>query len=132
MTKPFSPAEMVARVQSLLRRLNNNDSSEQPEALVTGIFKLTVEDELFYKNDEPIDLTPTEFELIRTLMNNENQLLSRNQLIDAVWGENFVGDPKIIDVNIRRLRQKIEDDPAQPKYIKTHWGRGYIWSGLGE
>lgn len=132
MTKPFSPAEMVARVQSLLRRLNNNDSSEQPEALVTGIFKLTVEDELFYKNNEPIDLTPTEFELIRTLMNNESQLLSRNQLIDAVWGENFVGDPKIIDVNIRRLRQKIEDDPAQPRYIKTHWGRGYIWSGLGE
>lgn len=128
-TKPFSPAEMIARVQSLQRRLNSEPVTKLTEVLVSGIFKLTAEDERFYKEEKSINLTPTEFELVRTLMKNQNQLLSREQLIDAVWGKNFVGDPKIIDVNIRRLRQKIEDDPAQPKYIQTHWGRGYIWNG---
>lgn len=128
-TKPFSPSEMIARVRSLLRRLNSEPLKKPTEILKSGVFRLTAEDECFYKGAEPIDLTPTEFELVRTLMKNKNQLLSREQLIDAVWGKNFVGDAKIIDVNIRRLRQKIEDDPAQPKYIQTHWGRGYLWDG---
>ncbi|MFT8363781.1 MAG: response regulator transcription factor [Sporolactobacillus sp.] len=132
-TKPFSPAEMVARVQSLLRRLTStHDSKEKAGTLETGLFKLTLEDELFYKNGVLIDLTPTEFDMVHTLMTHENQVLTREELIEAVWGGNFVGDAKIIDVNIRRLRQKIEDDPANPRYIKTHWGRGYIWNGAGE
>ncbi|MFT8872156.1 MAG: response regulator transcription factor [Sporolactobacillus sp.] len=131
-TKPFSVAEMIARVRSLFRRLPAQVVDRQPVIRVSGKFKLDEDDERFFKDNEPIDLTPTEFSLIKALIVNEDQLLSRNALIDAVWGKNFVGDAKIIDVNIRRLRQKIEEDPSDPKYIRTHWGRGYIWSGTGE
>lgn len=128
-TKPFSPAEMIARVQALLRRLNGNEINADSEYIVSSVFKLSKKNEQFFKNDQLIELTPTEFTLIKTLMENENGLLSRDELLDLVWGKNFVGDAKIVDVNIRRLRQKIEDEPSEPSYIMTHWGRGYFWNG---
>lgn len=131
-TKPFSPAEMIARVKSLLRRMRTNVDTVPPRKrtiLVSGPFKLSLEDERFFKGDQLIELTPTEFELVKILIENKNRLLTRDELLDDVWGANFVGDTKIVDVNIRRLRQKIEENPSKPFYIKTHWGRGYIWNG---
>ncbi len=130
-TKPFSPAEMLARVQALLRRMDlERKKRDQNNGIIrSSLFTLSLDDEQFYKGDELIELTPTEFELVKVLMENENKLLSRRALLESVWGKNFVGDMKIIDVNIRRIRQKIEDDPSSPQYIATHWGKGYIWTG---
>jgi DNA-binding response OmpR family regulator len=128
-TKPFSPAEMIARIQALGRRLGLQDKKDEAETIVSSIFRLCENNEQFFRNDQLIELTPTEFQLIKVLMQHADQLLSRDELLDKVWGKNFVGDAKIVDVNVRRLRQKIEDDPSNPRYIVTHWGRGYFWHG---
>lgn len=130
-TKPFSPAEMLARVQAVLRRMDlERKKRDQNNGVIrSSLFTLSLNDEQFYRGDELIELTPTEFELVKVLMENENKLLSRRALLESVWGKNFVGDMKIIDVNIRRIRQKIEDNPSSPQYIATHWGKGYIWTG---
>ncbi|MCO7175432.1 response regulator transcription factor [Sporolactobacillus kofuensis] len=127
-TKPFSPAEMIARVKAVLRRLNDPVSQVQNEYITSSPFKLSKKNEQFFKDDQLIELTPTEFLLIETLMEHEDSLLSRDELLEHVWGTHF-GDAKIVDVNIRRLRQKIEEDPSDPQYICTHWGRGYFWHG---
>jgi DNA-binding response OmpR family regulator len=128
-TKPFSPAEMIARIQALGRRLGLRDKKDEAETIVSSIFRLCGNNEQFFRNDQLIELTPTEFQLVKVLMQHADQLLSRDELLDKVWGKNFVGDAKIVDVNVRRLRQKIEDDPSNPRYIVTHWGRGYFWHG---
>ncbi|MFC7392281.1 response regulator transcription factor [Scopulibacillus cellulosilyticus] len=128
-SKPFSPVELIARVNSLVRRLKVNKSDEESNTITSGPFKLSVKESRLFKNQTFIDLTPTEFELVRLLMEHANESLTRDELLDHVWGKNYVGDTKIVDVNIRRLRRKIEDDPSSPKYVTTHWGRGYMWSG---
>nr|WP_239549199.1 response regulator transcription factor [Scopulibacillus daqui] len=130
-SKPFSPVELVARVNSLARRLKVNKKSDEEESnmIKSGPFKLSIKEGRLFKNQTFIDLTPTEFEIIRLLMEHPNESLTRDELLDHVWGQNYVGDTKIVDVNIRRLRRKIEDDPSHPQYVLTHWGRGYMWSG---
>ncbi|MCO7124551.1 response regulator transcription factor [Sporolactobacillus shoreicorticis] len=128
-TKPFSPAEMIARLKALRRRLGLQGKKDQAETIVSSIFRLCEDNEQFFRNGQLIELTPTEFQLVKVLMQHADQLLSRDELLDKVWGKNFVGDAKIVDVNVRRLRQKIEDDPSNPRYIVTHWGRGYFWHG---
>ncbi|TBL80566.1 response regulator transcription factor [Paenibacillus thalictri] len=131
--KPFSPAELMARVQSLLRRVRLLKAAPlgaaSAEVCRSGPFELREAEQRFAKDGAIVDLTPTELALVRFFMRNPNVSLSRDKLLDEVWGVNYVGDPKIVDVNIRRLRQKIEMDPSKPEYIETVWGMGYRWKG---
>jgi len=118
--KPFSPAELLARIQSLLRRVETLRRRKQPRELVSGPFRIQ-------KEGIDVEVTPTEYDLLCHFIKNEDQVMSRDELLDAVWGENYFGDRKTVDVNIRRLRQKIEENPAEPKFIETLWGHGYKW-----
>ena len=124
--KPFSPAELVARIDALVRRVELLKCKKSDE-IISGPFKLDVDGRAISKNDEEIVLTQTEYLIMKLLIENEDQSLSREHILDSVWGENYFGDPKIVDVNIRRLRQKVEDDSSNPKYIRTIWGYGYRW-----
>lgn len=126
-TKPFSPMELVARVNSLMRRVRLKDGIVDSNAIESGVYKIDFIARKFYKKDEIIELTPTEFLLIKVFVSNPNKALSRDNLLDEVWGKNYIGDLKIVDVNIRRLRQKIEDNPSEPDTIETIWGLGYRW-----
>ncbi|RAS86978.1 response regulator transcription factor [Priestia endophytica] len=130
-TKPFSPSELTARIHSLLRRLGRIQKRDQ-DIVKSGPFELYLVNEVLKKRGEEIDLTPTEFCLMQEFMSSPKELFSRHELLDRVWGEEYIGDPKVVDVNIRRLRRKIEDNPSRPTYIETVWGRGYYWKGEGE
>lgn len=126
-SKPFSPAELIARVRSLIRRLSLANSDEQTSYITSGIFKIDVEDRKFYKGKDEIELTPKEFEILELFMKNKGKSLSRDQILNQIWGKNYFGDLKVVDVNMRRIRKKIEKDPANPNYLKTVWGFGYRW-----
>ncbi|HZJ83412.1 MAG TPA: response regulator transcription factor [Clostridia bacterium] len=127
--KPFNPLELVLRAEALMRRINGDQDIEDGNSLYDGPFEIDTYSQKFYKDDTLIDLTPKEYQIISLFIQNPGKLFSRNALIDTVWGEDFIGDFKIIDVNIRRLRKKIEDDPSYPKFIETVWGTGYRWRG---
>lgn len=124
--KPFSPGELVARIQALLRRVEKVKRKDS-KRLKSGPFAIDLAAKQVTKYGQSIDLTPTEYDLICHLVQNEEIVLSRDALLDAVWGVNYFGDRKTVDVNIRRLRQKIEDNPSHPVYIETLWGHGYKW-----
>ncbi len=124
MVKPFSPKELMARMDSLLRRVNLI-KEDKAEVFEGGEYKIDFEARQVFKNGEEIDLTQIEFAIISLLTKNAGKSLSREEILDNVWGENFFGSFKIVDVNIRRLRQKLEDDPSNPEYILTVWGYGY-------
>ncbi|KYH34703.1 transcriptional regulatory protein SrrA [Clostridium tepidiprofundi DSM 19306] len=126
--KPFSPRELVARIESLLRRIEISAVDKTRRVIDIGIYELDMDRRVLKKNGEIISLTPTEYAIVEFLINNSEKTFSRNEILDEVWGKSFIGDMKIVDVNIRRIRQKIEDDPANPRYLKTVWGHGYIWS----
>ena len=123
--KPFNPLEVVLRVKALLRRVNG--SKKEKSKLELGPFVLDLYSQKVIKNSEEIDVTPKEFLLMKIFLENPDKAFSRDELLDLVWGENYFGDVKIIDVNIRRLRAKIEDNPSNPSYIETIWGIGYRW-----
>ncbi|MBS4219386.1 response regulator transcription factor [Bacillus sp. FJAT-49711] len=128
LTKPFSPREVIARVKAILRRSNMNEASEATSKNeVIEIGKLTVFPEKYEAvlSGEKLELTPKEFELLLYLSNNQGKVLSRHQLLDAVWNYDFAGDSRIVDVHISHLREKIEEDTKQPDYIKTIRGFGY-------
>lgn len=128
LTKPFNPTELTLRIKSLERRLVKDSMKKKGNRyLESGKFKIDVYGHKFFKGEEEIELTPTEHEIVKLFMNNVNRALSRDEILNAVWGEEFLGDSKIVDVNIRRLRSKIEEDPAHPTYIETVWGVGYRW-----
>lgn len=127
--KPFSPAELVARVNALRRRLPEQTTATMPE-INSGPFLLRMSEMRLYKHDEPILMTPTELAILHLLMSHEGQAVSRTKILDTIWGSNYIGDPKVVDVNIRRIRLKIEDDPSSPRYIETVWGHGYRWDGM--
>lgn len=131
--KPFSLEELEVRIFSLLRRMNVADGAtfKKSDLLITGDFKMDLGNNKFYSSDEVVKLTPTEFSLLHFLMAHPNELFTRNELLDVVWGEHYVGELKVVDVNIRRIRQKIEKDPSSPMYLCTEWGRGYHWK-VGE
>ncbi len=120
--KPFSPRELVARIKASLRRLGGGSTKKE---LVSTNLRLDEEARLAWKNGRPLDLTPIEFDLLHTLMRHYGRALSREQLIEQVWGYDYYGDDRVVDVHIGRLRKKIEDDPAQPALIVTAWGAGY-------
>ena len=132
MTKPFSVSELLARVEALVRRVGRQGaSSAAPEPdgrMVSGVFVLDQKSRVLYKNGTPIDLTQVEFQLMELFFANPGVALVREKILEGVWGENYFGDVKIVDVNIRRLRMKIEDEPSAPKHILTVWGYGYRWN----
>ncbi len=125
--KPFSPIELIARIDAILRRINNENKIENKKILTSGIFKLDLETKRFFKEDKEIELTQTEFLLIELFLKNEGKVLSRNEILDSVWGSNYFGDIKVVDVNMRRVRQKVENDSSSPEYINTVRGFGYMW-----
>ena len=134
LTKPFNPTELTLRIKSLERRLGS-DSKEEKKGerfLESRIFKVDVYGHKFYKDGVEVELTPTEHEIVKFFITNANRALSRDEILNAVWGEEFLGDSKIVDVNIRRLRSKVEEDAAHPVYIETVWGVGYRWKNAAK
>ena len=130
-TKPFSVSELIARLEALTRRIHRGTSAakpaEEPEQLVSGPFVLDEKSRILYKSGTPIDLTQVEFQIMELFFRNPATALVREKILEGVWGKNYFGDVKIVDVNIRRLRIKIEDNTANPTYITTVWGYGYKW-----
>ncbi|NLX60939.1 MAG: response regulator transcription factor [Tissierellia bacterium] len=126
MVKPFNPLELVLRIKSLLRRIDAN-KPENDEIISYGPFKIDKYSRQFFKDGRHIELTPTEYSIIKLFIENPGKAFTRDEILNLVWGYDFVGDTKIVDVNIRRLRRKIEDDSKNPYYIETVWGVGYRW-----
>ena len=125
-TKPFSVVELAARVDALYRRVSGSPFAEE-DVIKSGPFKLNLRAREVLKNGRKIELTQIEYGLLKAFMENIGKALSRDELLEMVWGHHYVGELKIVDVNIRRLRIKIEDDTANPTYITTVWGFGYTW-----
>jgi DNA-binding response OmpR family regulator len=125
-TKPFSPAELTARIDALYRRTGGGEEGESGE-LRQDPFLLNTRNRTLEKNGKRIKLTQVEYALMKMFMDNPGKALSREEILDMVWGRDYFGELKIVDVNIRRLRIKIEDDPTSPVYITTVWGYGYKW-----
>lgn len=130
-TKPFSPSELMARVDAIYRRVEmtrgfrKNDTTG--DSIVLDEFELNLRNRTLSKFGTMIELTQAEFQIIEYFFKNPNAALSRNDILKQVWGENYFGDVKIVDVNIRRLRMKIEDNPSSPTRLVTIWGLGYKW-----
>ena len=128
-TKPFSPSELMARVEALFRRVTHSKPEIVTiEPLISGQFSLDLRTRALRKNDTIVELTQVEFQMMQYFFENEGKVLSRSDILKYVWGESYYGEDKIVDVNIRRLRMKIERDPSEPRHILTVWGRGYEWN----
>ncbi len=129
-TKPFSTSELIARVDALHRRVEYSkgllDNSSQ-DSIVLGNFRLDLKKHVLYKNDEKIELTQIEYGILECFFTNPNNSIGRDYILKNAWGENYFGDDKVVDVNIRRLRLKIEEDPSNPEHLITVWGQGYRW-----
>ena len=131
-TKPFSPSELMARVDAVYRRVSIMNENEKaavanPDLTTVGDFSLDYRDRILYKNGSPIELTQIEFQLLDYLFKNPDVTLSRSDILNKVWGDGYFVDDMVVDVNIHRLRNKVEDEPTQPKHLITIWGRGYKW-----
>ena len=126
-TKPFSPAELTARVDALVRRLGSDTSDKPSYEISSGPFLLNTRNRTLEKDCKRLKLTQIEYLLMKLFMENPGRALSREDILHAVWGADYNGEVKIVDVNIRRLRIKIEDDATEPEYITTVWGYGYKW-----
>lgn len=127
-TKPFSPTELVARVDAVYRRVAMNSSPAASDDIIElGEFKLNLRNRSLTKNGAYIELTQVEFQLMEYFFTNPGAALSRNDILNKVWGGDYYGEEKIVDVNVRRLRMKIEDTPSVPKHIVTVWSVGYKW-----
>lgn len=131
-TKPFSPSELLARVDSLYRRVemqkNNQNTKSNSDEIVIGEFTLNTRRRTLSKEGKNIELTQVEFQIMEYFFLNPDTALSRNDILTKVWGISYYGEEKIVDVNIRRLRIKIEDNPSNPDHIMTVWGMGYKWN----
>ncbi len=129
-TKPFNPTELLARVDSLYRRVEVNSgtiAAKAAEEINLGEFSLNLRRRALYKNKKNIELTQVEFQIIEYFFTNPETVLDRTDILNKVWGSAYFGEEKIVDVNIRRLRMKLEDDPSVPKHLVTVWGIGYKW-----
>ena len=125
-TKPFSPAELTARIDALYRRLGAENNADV-EVLAQGPFVMNTRNHTLEKNGSRIRLTQVEYSILKLFMLNPGRSLSREEILSSVWGRDYEGELKIVDVNIRRLRIKVEDDATAPTYITTVWGFGYKW-----
>ena len=125
-TKPFSPAELTARIDALYRRTGGGERESGAEISQPPCL-LNTRNQTLEKNGQRVKLTPVEYSIIKLFMEKPGQALSREEILDTVWGRDYFGELKIVDVNIRRLRIKIEDNPQKPVYITTVWGYGYKW-----
>ncbi|MBQ4626233.1 MAG: response regulator transcription factor [Clostridia bacterium] len=128
-TKPFSPTELVARVDAIYRRVAMNGKQKQNtvDVIELGEFKLNLRSRTLSKNGRYIELTQVEFQMMEYFFANPGAALSRTDILNKVWGYDCFGEEKIVDVNIRRLRMKVEDEPSAPKHLTTIWGVGYKW-----
>lgn len=130
-TKPFSPTELLARVDSLYRRVEMQSAKQEArpaDDITLGEFTLNLRRRTLLKNGKNIELTQVEFQMIEYFFNNPDTALDRTDILNKVWDTNYFGEEKIVDVNIRRLRMKVEDDPSVPKHLVTVWGMGYKWN----
>ena len=127
MTKPFSPAELTARIDALYRRVGGGVPQADNNEIHHPPFLLNTRNRTLEKNGQRIKLTQVEYSIVKLFMDNPGKALSREEILNAVWGNDYFGELKIVDVNIRRLRIKIEDDPQNPTYVNTVWGYGYKW-----
>lgn len=125
--KPFNPLELVLRAEAVMRRLKADEIGEAKDKLERGPFVIELDSQKVLKNGKEIETTPKEYQLLKLFVENPGKAFSREQLLKTVWGYEFVGDSRIVDVHIRRLRKKIEDVPSKPEYIETVWGTGYRW-----
>ena len=130
-TKPFSPSELMARVDAIYRRVEMSKESsgakEQDDTVILGEFVLNPRNRTLTKSGRFIDLTQVEFQIMECFFQNPGAALDRTDILNRVWGSSYFGEEKIVDVNIRRLRMKIEDEPSNPKHLVTIWGLGYKW-----
>ncbi len=129
-TKPFSPSELVARVDAVYRRVAlaaEQDQAVRRDEVRSGAFSLNLRDRSFSKDGRSIELTQVEFQIMEYFLENPGLALARGDILRHVWGPSYVGEEKIVDVNIRRLRMKVEDEPSSPQHIITVWGLGYRW-----
>ncbi len=130
-TKPFSPSELMARIDAVYRRVSLTTETENEKtpqnAISLNEFVLDLRSHTLTKNGLPVELTQVEFQIIEFFFSNPNVALERNEILKFVWGDTYFGDEKVVDVNIHRLRNKIEDEPSQPKHLTTVWGMGYKW-----
>lgn len=126
-TKPFSPSELIARVEALDRRVKTTDATGYREELSSGDFTLNLLARTLYRSGVPIELTQVEFQIMEYFLSHTGELLTRAGILSRVWGADYYGEDQIVDVNIRRLRMKIEDDASDPRHIITVWGSGYRW-----
>lgn len=128
MTKPFNPTELSLRIKSLERRLDSKNTKTSKESVLNHPpFELDTYARKFYYQSQEVELTPTEYIIMKLFMENPGKALRREEILTKVWGNEYLGDSKIVDVNIRRLRSKIEQNPAKPRFIETVWGMGYRW-----
>ena len=125
-TKPFSPAELTARVDALYRR-SGGEMVREVDEISQPPFLLNTRNRTLEKNGERVKLTQVEYSVVKMFMENPGKALSREEILETVWGRDYIGELKIVDVNIRRLRIKLEDDPQNPNYVTTVWGYGYKW-----
>ncbi|PAB59171.1 response regulator transcription factor [Anaeromicrobium sediminis] len=128
MVKPFNPTELILRVKALLRR-SKKEVYTGDNIIESPPFKIDIYSKKVYKNNVELDLTPKEYELMKIFIQNPKKAFSREELLKDVWGWEFVGESKNVDVHIRRLRKKVEDTSSEPEYIETVWGTGYRWKG---
>lgn len=130
-TKPFSPSELVARVDSLCRRVEIMEGikPKDSETITQGEFTLNLRRRCLERGQTTIELTQVEFQIMEYFFSKPGIPIDRTDLLDHVWGDAYLGEEKIVDVNIRRLRMKLEDEPSAPRHIVTVWGRGYQWQG---
>ena len=128
-TKPFSPAELTARVDALFRRTGGDLDANSTDEINDPPFLLNVRNRTLEKNGQRVKLTQVEYSIVKLFMENPGKALAREEILDAVWGKDYFGELKIVDVNIRRLRIKIEDNAQKPVYVNTVWGYGYKWRG---
>ncbi len=130
-TKPFSPSELMARIDAVYRRVSFTSENSTEKTIDNSIslneFVLDLRSHTLTKNGEFIDLTQVEFQIMEYFFTNPNVALDRNDILKFVWGDSYYGDEKVVDVNIHRLRNKIEDEPSQPRHLTTIWGMGYKW-----
>lgn len=131
-TKPFSPAELMARVDASYRRVVMNRTSsdlqqDKKDKIELGEFVLDIRSRTLTKNSKHVDLTQVEFQIMEYFFQNPGAALDRTDILNKVWGSSYFGEEKVVDVNIRRLRMKVEDNPSAPKHLVTIWGMGYKW-----